>query len=262
MKQKIKRLLIKLKKEFHFLKSNQIPILFDHLPKCGGTTINLYLANHYPNRYVFRLSGMNPHKSVEEFRNLPENKRWNTKLVYGHAAHEVKDFIHPDTLSITVFREPVDRIISHYYYVKQTKNHYLHDIIEKDQIQLKDYCSSNLSKELSNWYVTYFTGLSLEEVSKNPEKSIDLALENILDMYDLIGFQEDIPIFVTALKDKLSLKVPQQIDQKNKTKNRVQKEELSQDIIDKISQSNSLDIQLYSKLFALKKNGIIQSNKF
>jgi len=258
MKHKIRRFLKTLKKELHYLKSKQTTVLFDHLPKCGGTTINLYLTNHYPKRYVFRLLGTNPKKSVEEFRNLPKKKRWSTKLIYGHAAHDLQGLTHPDTFAITVFREPIDRIISHYYYVKQTKNHYLHDKIINENILLEDYCSSNLSVELSNWYVTHFTGLSLLEVENNPNESIEIALKNILEMYDVIGFQEDIPFFVNQLKDRLSLKVPQNLEKKNKTKNRLQIEELNQETIDKISQSNSLDIKLYSKLVALKKNGIIE----
>jgi hypothetical protein len=260
MKQKIKKLYIKLKKEIHYLKSGQASILFDHLPKCGGTTINLYLTNHFPKRYVFRLSGTAPYESVEEFLSFTKKKRWNKKLVYGHAAHDLQGFTHPDTIKITVFREPIDRIISHYFYVKRTENHYLHDLVIKNNIQLIDYCSSNLSDELSNWYVTHFTGLSLVEVENNPEKSIELAFGNIIEMYDLIGFQDSISTFVKVLKYRFSLKVPEQIDEKNKTKNRLQIKDISQDTIDRISESNSLDIQLYSKLVALKRNGMIEMN--
>ena len=121
-------------KEFKFLISNQKLVVFDHPPKCGGTSINRYLTTSFPIRHTFALDGSNPNKSVEIFLNLTTKKRYRTKLVYGLLANKLFDVTHPESIRATVLREPIDRIISHYYYVKRNKDHYLYKKIEEENI--------------------------------------------------------------------------------------------------------------------------------
>lgn len=261
MGNKLERLFVKLKREYDYLRSKRIPILFDHLPKCGGTSINMYLTNHYPSRLVYKLSGSNPKKTVDNFLKLTQSDRWQKRLISGHLAHEIQGYAHPKTMAITVFREPIDRIVSHYFYVKRHKNHYLHEKIEKDNILLREYCSLNLSPELSNWYVTHFTGLTSSEIEKEPEKSIHLAFETILKMYDLIGFQDDMQCFTKSLSKKLSIPAFPKTKSMNKTANRLKIEDLDDDARTEIAKRNALDLKLYSKLVGLKNNGIIDSSQ-
>lgn len=46
------------KKEAEFKIHRPAKVLFDHLPKCGGTTINLYLPANYPERFVYIIDGI------------------------------------------------------------------------------------------------------------------------------------------------------------------------------------------------------------
>ena len=121
MKIIIAKLMAKIKQEIkreifsYFSKENPNKILFDHLPKCGGSSLNKYLEMHYPRRRTFSIDGYHPEVSVEKFKNLSKKNRHGYDLVKGHLAHELLDYVHPECLKVTVLREPVDRIISHYY---------------------------------------------------------------------------------------------------------------------------------------------------
>lgn len=257
METKLIQLLKKLSREINFLILKPKSILYDHLPKCAGTTVSNYLTSAFPSRYVFALSGVNPEESVEEFKNLPQRKRDKIKLVSGHLAHKLLEYVHEDTIPIVVFRDPIERIISHYYYVKRTKIHYLHEKLEKENIQLKDYCSSNLSSELQNYYVTHFTGLSISDVENNPKKAVELAFNIIISKYHLIGFQDSIPAFLKELAQLANLNKTYKNKVLNKTNDRIKLEELQQSVIDNLSQENYLDIELYKKLIASRQNGVI-----
>ena len=65
IKQEIKREIFS-----YFSKENPNKILFDHLPKCGGSSLNKYLEMHYPRRRTFSIDGYHPEVSVEKFKNL------------------------------------------------------------------------------------------------------------------------------------------------------------------------------------------------
>lgn len=240
-------------KEFKFLISNQKPVVFDHLPKCGGSSINKYLTSSFPIKRTYAINGSNPHKSVEIFLNLNTKKRYGAKLVYGHLANKLFDVANPESIRATVLREPIDRIISHYYYVKRNKDHYLYKKIEEENIQLSEYCYHDLSGELQNWYVTHFTGLSLSEVEKNPKKSVDLAFKNVIDKYHVIGFQDDIPLFINNLKRAANINTQFKNEIINATKKRIGTSQLDKSVLDKISKKNSLDIELFNRLYNLKK---------
>ena len=50
---------------------------------------------------------------------------WRHKydLIAGIQAQQLIDYAHPECLKISILREPVDRIISHYYFVCQATAH-------------------------------------------------------------------------------------------------------------------------------------------
>lgn len=176
-------------------------VLFDHLPRCAGTTITRYLLMHYPRRFVFGTHNQQPSGSVQAFQSLPQGSRYHYQLIAGHLTNELLDYVHPDTITLTILRDPIDRIVSHYYYIKQQKQHYLHDRVLKSNVQLEDYASSELSPELRNWYTTHFTGLSVEEVEMEPEESVQRAAQVISKRYDIIGFQDDLPAVMHKLRN-------------------------------------------------------------
>jgi len=225
-------------------------VLFDHLPKCAGSTITEYLEMHYPRRFVFKTNGWPPSESVKAFQSLPEGSRHRYHLVTGHLTHELLDYVHPDTITFTIFREPVDRIVSHYFFVKQDKQHHLHDRVMKSSIQLEDYASSGLSPELRNWYTTHFTGLSIEEVEMEPGESVRRAAQVISERYDIVGFQDDLPAVMHNLSYAAHLYKPFDNQVRNKTIKRIGLGEVPENVRKAIAEVNFLDVKLYALLKA------------
>ena len=252
-------MLTKIKKEVRFAFASQDRILFDHLPKCGGTTVSAFLKENYPVRLIYETDGSNPQKSVEEFKKLPQKNRWKYHLYHGHLAHHIIDHVNSSSIFITVLREPVDRIISHYFFVKGRKSHYLHKEIVEKNISLEDYCSSGLSHELRNFYVTHYTGLSIEEAESKPVESVDLAFKILTEKYHLVGFQDEIPAFVNALIQTASLQAPFKNTVRKKSNNRLKIDSLPKSTIDKITEVNFLDARLYERLLCFRNKGIIKN---
>jgi hypothetical protein len=235
---------------FHLLGGHPEKIVYDHLPKCAGSTLNAYLDAQYPKRKIFSIDGMNPTESVRLFKSMTKKSRHEYCLVKGHLANELFEYVDPACLKVTVLRNPVDRIISHFFYAKRTQKHYLYSRINSTNMCLEDYADSNLSDELKNWYTTHFSGLTVDEVEKNPAASIEKAAEILLERYNVIGFLEDFPLFVGELRDRARFGMGFINNQINATKNRPSIDSVSQAAIEKIELANSLDIALYQKVKA------------
>lgn len=223
-------------------------ILFDHLPKCAGTTISDYLLRHYSPEVVFK-TYTQQFELVKKFQSLPENSRYFYRLIVGHGTDKLIDYVHPDTITLTIFRDPIDRIVSHYFFVKQQKKHYLHERVIKSNLSLEDYASSGLSPELRNYYTTHFSGLSIEEAEMNPEKSLSIAVEKI-ETYDVVGFQENLTAVVNKLKNVANLIEPFENKVINKTGKRIGIKQVSDRAKKTIAEVNSLDVKLYDLLKA------------
>ena len=90
------------------------PILFDHLAKCAGASLIEFLRRRHPERETHVFDGYAPHESAEAFRAMPAERRHAFRLIAGRGANRVLDAARPDVVPVTLFRDPVDRIVSHY----------------------------------------------------------------------------------------------------------------------------------------------------
>ena len=237
------------------------PVLFDHIPKCAGNAVINNLLRFYHEHETYNFDGVHFRESVKAFLNLPKEEQSKYNLIYGHSANLLIDAVKADTKILTILRDPIDRVISHYYYIKTYKGHFLHDTLINDHITLEDYCAINLSNDLQNEYVVHFSGLSVDEVRVNPKRALELAEKNILSKYDLIGFQSNLKDFFLSFSKMMNLP-SQKISDKpvNKTSKRQKVSELNEETLSGIKKFNQLDIQFYDRMQSFMKQGVIQKN--
>ncbi|MDT8445012.1 MAG: sulfotransferase family 2 domain-containing protein [Desulfuromonadales bacterium] len=157
-------------------------------------------------------------------------------------------FAHPESLKVTVLREPIDRIVSHYFFAQRDRNHYLYPKIHEQKLSLAKYVSSGISGELQNWYTTHFSGMNLMELSKEPERALEMAMYNLTSQYDLVGVLEKYEDFIDKLRKISGLKVAYPKRRFNVTHGRPQLDSLDEATIEIIKQFNQLDISLYERI--------------
>lgn len=235
-------------KELACLALRPRPILFDHVPKTAGTAVTNFLMKNYPARLTFTTNSRNPQSSVDQFKSLPAGKRRRYLLVAGHSVHQLLDYVRPDSVRFTIFREPIDRIISHYYFVRQDEDNYLHARILKSNMSLEEYALAGLSGELSNHYTTHFSGLSSEEIRVRGTEAVERAASAILGNYDVIGFQDDLPGAIRKLSK--AARLYRRFDNRitNQSVGRPRADEVSERARSAITEANPLDIRLYALL--------------
>jgi hypothetical protein len=244
----LKRRALNVTKECRYRLSSSPPekVLFDHLPKCGGTTVTRYLTGHYPDRLIFHSCSLMPLESVERFGRQSENLRQSYSLITGHLVRHLIGLVDPGCLTVTLLRDPIERITSHYFYARSSPQHYLHEQIHSHQMTLEDYVSCDLSEELRNWYTTYFTGLSIDQTEANPASSVAAALEILSTSYDMVGTLESFRDFIESLKKRARLWHTYRGSIRNSTPNRPRTSQLPPATIEAIQTTNHLDIALYA----------------
>jgi hypothetical protein len=243
-------------KELRLAVGGRLPrrLVFDHLPKCGGSSIMVYLRSNYLRRQTFAIDGARPLADVARFRRLPEARRHGFQLVSGHLANRLVPLVHGESLLVTVLRDPIDRIVSHYYFAKGLREHYLHDTIVRRGLSLEEYVTSGISDELTNWYTAHFSQRTPAEVEAAPEESLQAALDAVR-RYDLVGFVDDIGGFATALRALAELPIEFGGTRTNVTRTRPKLRDVPEASLATIAAANHLDVQLYREVRAARGAG-------
>lgn len=106
-------------------------IIFLHIPKCGGMSVRKALCDNFEDHDAYTIGGWNDEamqKTIDALRDRIAGGN-RPKLVMGHIAYGVHRQLgleEAEVIYISVMREPIERVLSFYKYVRQSKEHLLH----------------------------------------------------------------------------------------------------------------------------------------
>ncbi len=227
------------------LRPDPLPLLFEHVPKCGGTTLVEFFKTQYHPSRIFEIKGWATQQSIKEFLDLTEAEQSSFDLIIGHGAHGIRNYSRPGTIRATVLRDPVDRIISHYYYVLSSTDHYLHEQVSSKKMSLAEYASSDLIAEMKNNYIKRFCGADLL-VSGQKDGSIPaMAYEYLKAEFHVIGLLEDLDGSIEEVRQKAKLPLKFSNRKRNVNSDRPTMNEVDDEVIELIKRSNLYDVELY-----------------
>ena len=130
-------------------------IIFLHIPRTGGSSLEAYIGENYFKYQV--LSGDN----LKKLDSIEIDKRKKIKIVIGHFNFGIHQHFPQPSTYITFFRNPVDRIISLFFYAKKNKHHKFHKKIIEESLHLKDFLFTfPSSRQLFNSQLQHVTGIS------------------------------------------------------------------------------------------------------
>lgn len=215
-------------------KGNQDKLLiFMHIPKTGGLTLRNIIDQQYNRNEIFKI----PRNRLDFEQKMSKKASNDLTCAYGHYRFGIHEYFQRPFTYITMLRDPVDRIISTYYFILQNKNNRLHDMVKN--MSLEEFIlgvGHEADIALYNHQTRYISGKS--------EPDLQQAKDNIKNHFAVVGLTEMYNESLYLMKKSLGWKNIYYTKQ-NITKKRKGINEVSKEIISKIEENNQLDIELY-----------------
>ena len=161
-------------------------LIFLHIPKTAGTTLNRIIEWQYSPLSIFTLDPYRFRATAERFKTLSEARRRQFRVVRGHLYYGLHEFLPQGATYITMLREPVARFLSSYYFILRRPLHPLHRRLVREKLTVEDYL--RLIPHRHNFQCRLVAGI--EDNATSDERLLDLAKENLTKSFSVVGICE------------------------------------------------------------------------
>lgn len=170
-------------------------LVFVHIPKTGGTTLNSMLAHQYPaaQAYEIMMRGMSataaaPLISFSKIRRLKRTLRSRQmRVIHGHFDLSLGPLMPDGAQFFTFLRNPVDRAISHYFHYRNNPSDPIHALAMR--ADLKEWVTASGLVEMDNGQTRRLAGEMGRPVGTVTQEMLERAKTN-LKKFAVVGLTE------------------------------------------------------------------------
>lgn len=220
-------------------------VVFFHIPKTGGTTLDYITAKNYRIDYVYQVNA--PAFDGHVAGIFKNNNMFRT--IMGH--YELNDYFYQlldrrKVAQFTMLREPVSRVISYYDYLRSSENHPKYELAK--DMSLEQFVEHDEVDEMPNAQVHRILGLIKHRQWRRDKRSraelLAEAKHQLENRFSLFGLTEMYDQFLVMAQRTLGW---QDIFYRrmNESKVKTDKSTIPQATLDKIAEINALDVEFY-----------------
>ena len=225
-------------------------IYYIHIPKTAGTSvIRIFEKQIYQSRFkrINPTRDIHPKKFLKDAPNYLKgySPKESSKidLIAGHFNHGVHKAISETFSYLTILRNPVERVISEYFYMKQM-GFFHQSVIMDESLSLEDYLHHKDTYYLNNLQTRMLSGTSYDMGDELNESNYKAALKNLQDL-NAVGLTERLPETLALFYLKLKWSRVPVIKSINKNLSRPDTYSIQEECIKKIIEREQFDIRLY-----------------
>ena len=220
------------------------PIIFLHLTKTGGITLRSIIKRQLPQNARWYSIKAGTDKSIERFKQLSQRERDGIAFLSGHMPFGLHEFFSSPSDYVTLLRNPVDVVLSGYFYALYRPTHGFHASAQR--MTLREYVTSGLNAVVNHQTRLISGGFGMRHVAAgvlSPD-ALKVAKEH-LQQFSVVGITErfDETLLITKKKFRFGSVYYRR---KQETKMRPHTSDIPQDVLDLIRSNNKLDMELWS----------------
>jgi hypothetical protein len=132
-------------------------VIFLHIPKTAGTTLHRIIKRQYRPAQLYHVGSASD--SLTTFQQLPESQRAGIHFLMGHFELGVDTWLPRPSTYFTLLRDPVARIVSYYAHVRRDPDHYCHELVNRQKMDLESFVRSGADVMLNDGQTRMIAGV-------------------------------------------------------------------------------------------------------
>jgi hypothetical protein len=214
-------------------------VIFLHVPKTAGTTLNRLIEWEYPLFEIYSIDPVFFRWSASHLWRLPPQRLKKIRMFKGHMLFGLHKILPQPASYISVLRDPIDRVISAFYFMRSYMLHPLYWKFRREKWTIEDFIR-RLPRE--NVQCKILAGADYN--APCTEAIFEQAKENLLRHFSVVGLSERFEESLALMKLRFGWKLSS-YSSFNVTRTRPKKHDLSQATLDLVIAKNSFDVALY-----------------
>jgi hypothetical protein len=239
-------------------------LLFLHIHKTAGTTLNRIIEREYNPFLVYTIEGGVIEWSIDHLKRLSERRRRALRVVKGHMSFGLHEFLPQPSTYITFLRDPIERCISSYSYSKGNPINPFYRRINDEKLDLAQFLriapwNNNLQcKVIAGVDRTDYRPFALfremtQTGAKAPDPSLDRwsnaetlrrAQDNLRQYFGFVGLTDRFPESLVVLKHLFGWKLSSYSSYR-KSRNRPKRETFDPALLAVVEERNQFDRALH-----------------
>ncbi|MBE9177867.1 sulfotransferase family 2 domain-containing protein [Oculatella sp. LEGE 06141] len=213
---------------------------FCHIPKTAGMTFRTIVEDYFDCKDIC------PATLTAQVADISPEALQTYKLFRGHLAFVDLHSLLPNKnfVNVTVLREPVSRVISHYEYIRRTPGDPHYAAVKN--MTLEEYTTKmtagRVGKNIQTYYLAKTAKFDIERVP--PDEAFEIAKES-LKKFAYVGLLERFQDSLFLLSYIFGWKPILNSRKENAAKSKTPREQLPAGTLEVIQEHSQLDIQIY-----------------